>query len=98
MKRIKTNLKKAKNKFKLLNYSNDLPEFYAMGLPNISFFGNKQVQIEGVVGIMEYDENFIKVSVKKGYITFLGSDFKVTNFTKSQITVLGKINSTEFCF
>lgn len=98
MKKIKTNLKKSKNKFKFINFSSDLPEFSAMGLPSLNFFGNKQVQIEGAVGIMEYDENFIKISVKKGYITFLGSDFKITNFTESQITVLGKINSTEFCF
>ena len=98
MKKIKTNLKKSNNKLKFLNYSNDLPEFSSLGLPSISFFGNKQVQIEGAVGIMEYDENFIKISVKKGYIIFLGSDFKITNFTESQITVLGKINSTEFCF
>ncbi len=98
MKKIKTNLKKSNNKLKFLNYSNDLPEFSSLGLPSISFFGNKQVQIEGAVGIMEYDENFIKISVKKGYIIFLGSDFKITNFNESQITVLGKINSTEFCF
>ena len=89
MKKIKTNLKKSNNKLKFLNYSNDLPEFSSLGLPSINFFGNKQVQIEGAVGIMEYDDllSISEVIIENDLVVISDEIYSELSYEKPHVSI-----------
>ena len=42
------------------------------------------------------EENIIKISVKNGFITFLGNEFKISTFSDEQLSFSGFITSVEF--
>lgn len=98
-KKIKIGLKKInkQDKFRLIDFEEMLPDITKTNMPMLNFLGNAQVQIEGCSGIIEYDNSIVKISVKSGFITFIGSEFRITSFTNGQIIVYGEISSVEFC-
>ncbi len=96
-KKIKIGLnKKNSQKMKMLNYSDDISATITNRLPLITLFGNTQTVIDGCFSIIEYEENIIKISVKNGFITFLGNEFKISTFSDEQLSFSGVITSVEF--
>ena len=58
--------------------------------------GNKEVIIEGCQGILIYDENLIKIKVKKMLVSFFGRNLSVKCLTSDSLIILGFITSVEF--
>lgn len=96
-KKIRLGLNKRKtDKINLLKFSDEVPAVISKNLPLITLFGDSQVQIDGCFGIIEYEDCIIKLSVKKGFITFMGKDLKITSFTDYQIVFTGTVTALEF--
>lgn len=63
----------------------------------IELFSNKELNVEGCRGVMEYTEEFIKLKLKKGSMTVMGKQLSITFFEADSITVKGTLASIEFC-
>ena len=95
--KFKFKTKKQKNKF---NFITDSVETYSAEMINgthIEMYSNKKLMLEGCINILDYQKDYIKLKLKKGYITILGTNFLISAFEKEKITINGKINSIEFC-
>lgn len=64
---------------------------------HIEIFDTKKAEIEGCLGVYEYNDNYLKLKLKKGALIIEGSDFNISTFENGTITVSGKINNLEFC-
>lgn len=60
-------------------------------------FSNSRIVIEGCLGVYEYNDCYLKLKLIKGALIVSGSEFDISTFENSTITVNGKIDSLEFC-
>lgn len=85
-----------KNKF---NFTEDLDEVLNAQLisgAHTEIFSNKKIIIEGCNGIIEYQSEYLKLKLKKGFLAIMGTNFLITNFNDEKITIKGNIASIEF--
>ena len=76
----------------------------AMQLPAGAFFNtahfemnsNREVIVEGCRGILEYDENIVKINAGKMITTFIGRDLAIKCLTPDSLVIEGFIVSVEF--
>ncbi|MEG1551625.1 MAG: YabP/YqfC family sporulation protein [Oscillospiraceae bacterium] len=64
--------------------------------PHIEANGNKEFIVEGCKGILEYEENVIKINAGSIVISFLGSDMEIKNYCDDETVIVGNIVSIEF--
>ncbi len=64
---------------------------------HIEIFSNKNAIVEGCKSIIDYGENYIKLKIKKGFLTLSGSEFIISSFEEERINIKGNISSIEFC-
>ncbi len=57
---------------------------------------NRQVIIEGCQSIEQYDENMIKIKVKKMAVSFFGKDLKIKCLGMDSLVIDGFVTSIEF--
>ncbi len=95
-KKIKTGIKKNTEKFRLINFQEDIPDSFLGALPQITLIGNMKCTLEGNCSIIEYDDAVIKIGFKNGFITFMGENFNITVFSDNRMAFEGKIISAEF--
>ena len=86
-----------KEKLNLINDNNDLFGGNILDKSHIELFGNKFVVIEGCKSIEDYKDNYIKLRIKKGNISFTGNDFYIISFDENKIIIKGNIIAVEFC-
>lgn len=86
-----------KHKFNLINDNDEIFNSDAVEGPHIEIFSNKSAIIEGCKSIVEYQENYIKIKIKKGFLSLTGVEFLITSFDDDKIIIKGKIMSIEFC-
>ena len=91
-KKIRTGVKKNTDKFKIINFEEDL---ILGSMPQIAFIGNTKCTLEGKCSIVEYEDGILKISFKSGFITFLGERFNILVFSDNRIVFDGKIFSVE---
>ena len=63
----------------------------------IELFSNRELNVEGCRGVMDYNEDYIKLRLKKGSITVMGKELVITFYEGDAITLKGIIGSIEFC-
>ena len=88
---------KKKNKINLIKDSNEILSSDLLTGSHTEIYSNKKVIIEGCIGIIEYQNELIKLKLKKGFLTLGGSDFLVLSFDNAKIDIKGNIQSLEFC-
>ena len=93
--KFKTN--KNKKKFNFITDSDDFFNEEMTDSTHIEMFSNKKIILDGCKSIFDYQNDYIKLKLKKGYITVLGTDFLITDFENEKIIIKGKISSIEFC-
>ena len=72
-------------------------DFSAMLDPiNIEIKGNREVIIEGAKSIAEYDENMVKVNMKKMAVVLFGRGLEIKCLTSDSLVVKGFVTSLEF--
>jgi sporulation protein YqfC len=84
-----------KEKWNLLARENRLEKQLLIG-PRIELVANKQIVVEGCLGVLEYNENYLKLRLSSTALILQGENFDVVSFSDQSILVKGKINSLEF--
>ena len=62
----------------------------------IELEGNKELLLDGCKGIMEYEDNSIKINTDTCIVSITGDELNIRTYTQEQIIVSGKILSLEF--
>lgn len=95
-KKFKFKSEKPKEKWRIFNCS-DIGEEAQRVKAHIELFGNKEITVEGCIGVFEYSETYLKLKLQKGALIVCGTNFDISAFEGTTITVKGKMSSIEFC-
>lgn len=74
----------------------ELPKEVLMNLPRVTLIGNIQLYLENYAGIIEYNQEILRLSIRGGEIVIRGSELVIKNFFSEEIYVEGKIHSIEY--
>lgn len=74
----------------------DIPPSALSGIPQIELAGNREAVIDGCQGILEYDENAIKLTTGKMSIKFTGRGLQIKVLTHDSAVIDGFISNIEF--
>ena len=92
----KFKFKTAKKKGKLFRYKDTLEQVKKISGARIEILSNREMSIDGCKGIVEYNDEYIKIRISEGFVVLLGSGFKIPVFDGLLITISGKISNIEF--
>ncbi len=87
--------KKPKKVSSIINF-NKSPLGSMLSPFHIEMKSNREVVIEGCKSIEEYDENMIKIKVKKMVISFFGRDLEIKCLNFDSLVIEGFVTSIEF--
>ncbi len=65
-------------------------------MPHIELFSNREVNIEGCLGIIEYNSSLIKLNCRGMTVKFNGDNLCIGNMNDGLACVTGTIVSVEF--
>ena len=65
-------------------------------LPRREFCVNREVTIDGSKGVLEYDENLIRINMGKMVACFFGRNLNIKCFNLESLVIEGYITSIEF--
>lgn len=88
---------KKKDKFNIFNIKEDLVNANTVKGIRIEILSNKNITVEGIKGVFDYKDDYIKLKLKKGYLIICGRNFFITYYENETITVSGIISNIEFC-
>lgn len=74
----------------------DVPIAAVHGMSHIEISGNNEAVVQGCVGILEYNENCIRLNLGKRAVEFLGTELVMRSFTVEQAIVEGFFSSVNF--
>lgn len=74
----------------------ELPKTVIPGMSNIELTGNREAVVDGCSGIVQYDDDVIKLSVGKLVVCFYGNRLTIRTLTADQTVIEGEIVSVEF--
>lgn len=74
----------------------DIPPSAMGGIPQIELAGNREAVIDGCQGILEYDENIIKLAAGKMSVKFTGRNLQIKVLTHDSAVIEGFISNIEF--
>lgn len=85
-----------KNKF---NFISDCTEILDNEISSMhtEIFSNKKIIIEGCQNIIDYQNEYVKLKLKKGFLNITGTNFLITVFNHEKIEIKGNVSSIEFC-
>lgn len=72
-------------------------EFSDYVLPHIEFNSNSEVVVDGSKGILQYNQNKVKINCGKLVLSFIGDNLSIRATNIEQIIIIGQIVSFEFC-
>ena len=64
--------------------------------PYLELFGNRELILDGCLGVYEYNDTYLKLRLKSGAIILCGTEFELASFEGERIDIRGKISSVEF--
>lgn len=64
---------------------------------HIELFSNKEAVIDGIKGVLEYSDCFIKLNIGRGTVEFWGNGLEITSLDINGLSISGKISKIEFC-
>ena len=67
-----------------------------LSLPDIQARGNREFTVDGCKGILEYEQDSIKLNTGKLIITFLGDAMEISVYSELETIITGNIFSVEF--
>ncbi len=74
----------------------DIPPTATPGITQIELGGNREAVVDGCQGVLEYDENAIKLLTGKMQTCFLGRGLQIKVLTHDSAVIEGFIMSIEF--
>lgn len=79
-----------------LNELLEIPKEIVSGIPKITLLGFEEMYIENYVGILEYEDFFIRINTKIGNININGFNLKLDEMNEDNLKATGKIESIDF--
>ncbi|SHK14788.1 YabP/YqfC family sporulation protein [Tepidibacter formicigenes] len=76
----------------MINLPNDLQ----IDLPRVTTIGNKCINIENYISVLEYSKQIIKVSTKLNILKIEGENLVIKYITEDDLCIEGKIYSVEY--
>lgn len=73
-----------------------LPKDITRGAFILTAVGNEELYIENYRGILEYNENCIRVQGKNTYILIEGRKLKIDHYTEEDMLIKGRILSIQY--
>ncbi len=73
----------------------DIPLETVIDWPGIAMSGNKSLVIQNHLGIIEYDQELIRVNTKLGEIRITGSSLSLLVAYKEEIVIEGRIGGVQ---
>ncbi len=64
---------------------------------HMELFSNNEAVIDGIKGVLEYSDCFIKLNMGKGTVEFYGTGLHISSLDINGLTINGKIEKIEFC-
>ncbi len=95
-KKLKIEKSKKKEKWNIFSLGDSFSKSVLTG-PRIELFSNTQLILEGCVGILEYNDNYLKLRLSHGALVLEGENFDIVSFEERTIVIKGKFSSLEFC-
>ncbi len=86
-----------KNKFNFIKDRDEILSNDLISGAHTEIFSNKKIIVEGCQSIVDYRSEYIKVKLKKGFLSIVGNEFLITAFDDEKIIIKGNILSIEFC-
>jgi sporulation protein YqfC len=74
----------------------ELPRELLFNLPRVTLIGNVHFYLENYGGIIEYNEEIVRLKVKEGEIVIRGENLSIKNFYTDEIFIEGKIKLIEY--
>ncbi len=73
-----------------------IPKEAALGLPVITISGKSEVVVESYRGIIEYNDNVIRLRTKSGQLRVSGCELNITYYSNDEMKITGKISAIEY--
>lgn len=87
---MRKKIKRKENKFdKLL----EIPKEIATSTPRLIINGFEEVLVENYKGVLEYEENFIKIATYIGIVNINGVNLKLNQMKDDTVFIYGQIDS-----
>jgi len=74
----------------------ELPKEVLMNLPRVTLIGNIQLYLENYSGVIEYNQDILRLSIKGGEIVIRGHELVIKNLFSEEIYIEGNIQSIEY--
>ncbi len=74
----------------------ELPHEILLDLPRVTLVGNAQLYIENHRGVIAYDENQVRLSVKNGEIVVRGERLQIKNLLEEELLIKGMIEGLSY--
>lgn len=75
----------------------DMPSGGLSGGAHIELFSNREAVIDGIKGVIEYNDCYIKLNIGKGAVEFWGTGLEISSLDINGLVISGNISKIEFC-
>lgn len=90
-------MKKKSYKIKeTLSNALELPKDLVLDVAKVTLVGSNNVTVENHKGILEYNEDQIRVNTCSGVLIIMGSSLNIKSILQEEITITGEINSVGY--
>lgn len=73
-----------------------LPKELLLNLPRITLVGDLQMLLENYGGVIEYNDELLRLKVREGEVVVRGKNFTIKHFLADELLIEGKIFSVEY--
>lgn len=74
----------------------ELPKEIVLDLPKLTIYGNSNMLVENYKGIIEYENERLRINTKEGIIRLIGKKLFIKEITSEDLLIYGEITSVEF--
>lgn len=74
----------------------ELPKDLILDVAKVTLVGSNNVTVENHKGILEYNEDQIRVNTCSGVLIIMGSRLNIKSILQEEITITGEINSVGY--
>ncbi|MBE6767195.1 MAG: hypothetical protein E7550_06380 [Ruminococcaceae bacterium] len=76
--------------------NNSIANVMASGV-HIELFSNKEAIIDGIKGVLEYSDCYIKLNIGRGTLDVFGQRLEISSLDAEGMVICGSIEKIEFC-
>jgi len=82
--------------FDSLSKSLDIPIDALAGFAHIEMSGNREISVDGCLGVLEYGENSISLNTGRLTVKICGCDLTVVSMQNGQAVIKGTVTCVDF--